>query len=434
MVTQLHLALVLAIRARLLVLDEPTLGLDLLVRRRFYDTLLNDYMDEERTILVTTHQVEEIEQLLTDVLFIEQGRIVLDTPVDLIGERYSQLHRQTGPAGRGACAEAFQRARRAGTPCAFLRERVARTARVIGRPRYPNHRRPVRRAHAAGGNDMNNNKYQTLVRRELWEHRALWMAPLVGAALWSAGLRDMAESPGSGASSVSTSRAGVRRAQSQIGAASLLIIARRSSACSRQHRDVHLPARLPVRRAQGPQHPVLEVAAGLGRGNRARRSWSLALALVPLFVLVLSVVLQPLLVAHHRACAGSAAAPLPRRVDGWAALTALPYLLVGLGSSRVLWYAPVAAYLMLASVLAKRSPIVYAIVPPVALGVAEQLLFDSRHVFAFVIERLAPQFAQPGVVLPDDGTINVPVDWGMLISQPRIVAGHWLRPPQWPMA
>lgn len=91
MVTQLHLALVLAIRARLLVLDEPTLGLDLLVRRRFYDTLLNDYMDEERTILITTHQVEEIEHLLTDVMFIEQGRIVLDTPMDQIGERYAQL-------------------------------------------------------------------------------------------------------------------------------------------------------------------------------------------------------------------------------------------------------------------------------------------------------------------------------------------------------
>jgi ABC-2 type transport system ATP-binding protein len=91
MVTQLHLALVLAIRARLLVLDEPTLGLDLLVRRRFYDTLLNDYMDEERTIVVTTHQVEEIEHLLTDVMFIEQGRIVLDTPTEQIGERYAQL-------------------------------------------------------------------------------------------------------------------------------------------------------------------------------------------------------------------------------------------------------------------------------------------------------------------------------------------------------
>jgi ABC-2 type transport system ATP-binding protein len=91
MVTQLHLALVLAIKARLLVLDEPTLGLDLLYRRKFYDTLLNDYMDEDRTILVTTHQVEEIEHVLTDVLFIEQGKIILDTPVDALGERYVQV-------------------------------------------------------------------------------------------------------------------------------------------------------------------------------------------------------------------------------------------------------------------------------------------------------------------------------------------------------
>ena len=92
MVTQLHLALVLAIHARLLVRDEPTLGLDLLSRRQFYDTLLNDYMDEQRTILVTTHQVEEVEHILTDVLFIEQGRLVLDAEIDTLGERYLQLH------------------------------------------------------------------------------------------------------------------------------------------------------------------------------------------------------------------------------------------------------------------------------------------------------------------------------------------------------
>ena len=91
MVTQLHLALVLAIRARLLVLDEPTLGLDLLVRRRFYDTLVNDYMDEERTILVTTHQVEEVEHLLTDVLFIERGRIVLDSSIEDLPGRFAQV-------------------------------------------------------------------------------------------------------------------------------------------------------------------------------------------------------------------------------------------------------------------------------------------------------------------------------------------------------
>jgi ABC-2 type transport system ATP-binding protein len=92
MVTQLHLALILAIDARLLVLDEPTLGLDLIYRRQFYDTLLNDYFDKQRTILLTTHQVEEVENLLTDVLFIDRGRVVLDSAVEDLGGRFQQLH------------------------------------------------------------------------------------------------------------------------------------------------------------------------------------------------------------------------------------------------------------------------------------------------------------------------------------------------------
>ncbi len=91
MVTQLHLALILAIDAKLLVLDEPTLGLDLLFRRSFYDTLLNDYFDKERTIVVTTHQVEEIENILTDVVFIEHGKIVLDSPIESLPDRFVQL-------------------------------------------------------------------------------------------------------------------------------------------------------------------------------------------------------------------------------------------------------------------------------------------------------------------------------------------------------
>ena len=91
MVTQLHLALILAIDARLLVLDEPTLGLDLLFRRQFYDTLLNDYFDKQRTIVLTTHQVEEIENLLTDVIFINHGRLVLDSAVEELSQRYVQL-------------------------------------------------------------------------------------------------------------------------------------------------------------------------------------------------------------------------------------------------------------------------------------------------------------------------------------------------------
>ena len=91
MVTQLHLALVMAIDARLLVLDEPTLGLDLLYRKQFYDSLLNDYFDGSRTIVVTTHQVEEVQDVLTDVMFIDRGRIVLDSSMDDVQSRYLQV-------------------------------------------------------------------------------------------------------------------------------------------------------------------------------------------------------------------------------------------------------------------------------------------------------------------------------------------------------
>lgn len=91
MVTQLHLALVMAIDARLLVLDEPTLGLDLLYRKQFYDSLLNDYYDRSRTIVVTTHQVEEVEHILTDLMFIDRGRIVLRCSMEEIELRYVEL-------------------------------------------------------------------------------------------------------------------------------------------------------------------------------------------------------------------------------------------------------------------------------------------------------------------------------------------------------
>jgi len=91
MVTQLHLALVMAIDARLLVLDEPTLGLDILFRKQFYDTLLNDYFDGGRSIVVTTHQVEEIEHILTDVVFLNRGRSVLVSPMDGLEARFAEV-------------------------------------------------------------------------------------------------------------------------------------------------------------------------------------------------------------------------------------------------------------------------------------------------------------------------------------------------------
>jgi ABC-2 type transport system ATP-binding protein len=91
MVTQLHLALVMAIDARLLILDEPTLGLDILFRKQFYDSLLNDYFDRSRTIVVTTHQVEEIQHILTDVMFINRGRIVLACSMEDFESRYLEV-------------------------------------------------------------------------------------------------------------------------------------------------------------------------------------------------------------------------------------------------------------------------------------------------------------------------------------------------------
>jgi ABC-2 type transport system ATP-binding protein len=91
MIVQLHLALVMAIDAKLLVLDEPTLGLDILYRKQFYQNLLEDYFDEQKTIIVTTHQVEEIEHILSDLMFIRDGRITLSATMDEIGERFTEV-------------------------------------------------------------------------------------------------------------------------------------------------------------------------------------------------------------------------------------------------------------------------------------------------------------------------------------------------------
>jgi ABC-2 type transport system ATP-binding protein len=91
MVTQLHLALIMAIDAKLLVLDEPTLGLDIIYRKKFYETLLNDYFDGNRTIVITTHQVEEIQQVLTDIVFINHGRIALNCSMEDVESRFAEV-------------------------------------------------------------------------------------------------------------------------------------------------------------------------------------------------------------------------------------------------------------------------------------------------------------------------------------------------------
>jgi ABC-2 type transport system permease protein len=260
-----------------------------------------------------------------------------------------------------------------------------------------------------------NNKHLTLVRRELWENRGLWIAPLIGvgllliAAIWGAA------NIGNGIT-ISTDPVESPRRATEIGAVSLLGIGSAISlfACivtgiylldclfaERKDRSILFWKSLPVSDAE-------TVLTKLG----------LALVLMPLYVLALSIVLQPLLalIVSLRFSA------LDSHIGGlmWGSLKALPYLM-GSWLVMLLWYAPVATYLMLASVIARRTPIVYAIVPPVALGVAEWLLFASHHVFQFVGERLAPQLMRPGFVVPRGGSLDFQVEWGLL-TQP----GLWL--------
>jgi ABC-2 type transport system ATP-binding protein len=138
MITQLHLALVMAIDARLLVLDEPTLGLDILFRKQFYDSLLNDYFDKSRSILVTTHQVEEIQDVLTDLAFIDRGRIVMNCSMDDFESRYTEV--VVGPE-HVAAARALSplRERQALGRTIFLYDGADRASLAqIGEPRTPN--------------------------------------------------------------------------------------------------------------------------------------------------------------------------------------------------------------------------------------------------------------------------------------------------------
>ena len=137
MVTQLHLALILAIDAKVLVLDEPTLGLDLLYRRQFYDTLLNDYFDKERTILLTTHQVEEVENLFTDVIFISRGGVVLASSVEDLGARYLQLTVSAEHAAPARALKPFYEREIFGRVALFFEGHSAAELSALGELRAP---------------------------------------------------------------------------------------------------------------------------------------------------------------------------------------------------------------------------------------------------------------------------------------------------------
>jgi ABC-2 type transport system ATP-binding protein len=137
MIVQLHLALVMAIDARLLILDEPTLGLDILYRKQFYQSLLEDYFDENKTIIVTTHQVEEVEHILTDLMFIRDGKIVLDADMDAIGERFIEVMVNAPQADAARALKPLDE-RQVFGKCIFLFDGVARAQlEALGETRRP---------------------------------------------------------------------------------------------------------------------------------------------------------------------------------------------------------------------------------------------------------------------------------------------------------
>ena len=255
MVAQLHLALVMAIDAKLLVLDEPTLGLDILYRKQFYDSLLNDYFDTDRTIVVTTHQVEEIQDVLTDLMFIDRGRIVLECSMEEFESRYVEVMVNPEHVDRSARAQADARApgvrpQRDAVRWMSNREQLA----ALGEVRTAQHRRLVRcgdeqwrsavqrseqqyqsdnitensvaneyfnrttapeicqRVEQAGSATTPATRpFYWSVWRELWENRSIYIAPLIVAVVvlfgfidqhdWSAGAqaRGVAARPGKAA-------------------------------------------------------------------------------------------------------------------------------------------------------------------------------------------------------------------------------------------
>ena len=138
MLAQLHLAVVMAIDAKLLVLDEPTLGLDITYRKRFYRRLLEDYMNEERTLLITTHQVDEIEFMLSDIIFIKDGLVVLHASMDEVGRRFTQVVVNSRQGSRchgdeaGLCRDPLR------SDGVRLRRRRPHNARGAGHHNHPN--------------------------------------------------------------------------------------------------------------------------------------------------------------------------------------------------------------------------------------------------------------------------------------------------------
>ena len=297
MVTQLHLALVMAIDARLLVLDEPTLGLDLLYRKQFYDSLLNDYFDRNRTIVVTTHQVEDVQHVLTDLMFLNRGRILLDCSMEELESRYLEVAvrpehltaaRALNPIherqvlGRSILLfdlkfnhvdrqqlAALGDVRMPSIADLFVAMLDNKSANYIEQPQGAV---PMNSSFEFHGRVFSDRRHRPVsatrpfywsVRRELWENRSIYLAPLGVAAVFLVGLLFTTILPGTtlGLRSISPEHT----ATPYDIVAGLMMLTDDSGECVLLFRRF-------LWGTSRSQHPVLEVAAGIRSHNGARES------------------------------------------------------------------------------------------------------------------------------------------------------------------
>jgi ABC-2 type transport system permease protein len=270
----------------------------------------------------------------------------------------------------------------------------------------------------AEGNDMNkNNKYLTLVRREFWEHRGLWMAPVVAAGLMLAaaifGAMNIQTGKGMSFGGPAADGAGA-----QLGAFSLIGVSTSIGLFAAIVSVFYLVDCLFAERKD--RSILFWKSLPTSDADTVLTKLGVALVVMPLLVMALALVLQPLLTGIAALRIEALRPQLGQLMLG--GLIAVPNLL-GLWIIAMLWYAPAATYLMLASVLARRTPIVYAVIPPVALGVAESVLFGTRHVFRFVGERLLPWPRQGSIFAQVEGGIpHLSGDWWKMFGEP----GLWL--------
>ncbi len=396
MVTQLHLALILAIDARLLVLDEPTLGLDLLYRRQFYDTLLNDYFDKERTILLTTHQVEEVENLFTDVIFISHGQVALATSVEELGSQYLQLNVSADAAAARARAQALLRARSVRSHRHVLRGTYCRAACTLRGAAHALDRRSVRRQDARDDEVMNTETADlgnaaavsstaridtrgallTLMRREFWEHAALWRVPLVVAALLaistifshvdldSARLH-MIDDP---ARIVVLNMSQVIFALLIYLAASIVVTfyALDCLYAERKDRSILFWKSLPV-----------------SDGLTVLSKFLVAMVLVPggVFLLAIASHLIALSIWELRVASGGVPDVVSWDTVAWVRGELVILLCLILSS---LWYAPLVAASMLLSAWVKRGPILWAFLAPFLVWLLELIVFHTFYFWHFI--------------------------------------------------